>query len=403
MKIVHITTSIKGGAGRAAFRLHQGLLSLGVDSVFLTLENEALDQKCYSFLPFHKKQFRSIVLSFISWLKIIRPLERRQIKKLRKMPGQYELFSFPETSYRVEKHPLVLNADIVHLHWVSGFINYPTFFKAIKQPIVWTLHDMNPLLGGFHYNEDSRINSNFKQLELACLAVKAEALRWKSNLQVVTPSRWMGEEAKSSDLLSSFPQKTLFNGLDTETYKPLDREKCKTDLNIPLDKKVLLFVAEDLKNRRKGFDHLWGALKLLNDSSSFVLVTIGNASSFDGDGCIHLGMIGDDAQLAKVYAAADLFLLPSREDNLPNVMLEALCCGTPVVSFALGGMKDVIDHGRNGYLAPEVNSSSLGATINEFLTKGVALERDEIASVARRMFALERQATHYLKLYQDLS
>ncbi len=318
------------------------------------------------------------------------------------MPVQYELFSFPETSYRVERHPLVLNADIVHLHWVSGFINYPTFFKAIKQPIVWTLHDMNPMLGGFHYHEDSLNNSNFKQLESACLAIKTEALRCKSNMQLVTPSKWMSEEAKSRDVLSSFSQKTLLNGLDTDIYKPLDREKCRTELNIPLDKKVLLFVAEDLKNRRKGFDLLLGALELLNDNSSVELVTIGNASAFKGDGCIHLGMIGDDAQLAKVYAAADLFLLPSREDNLPNVMLEALCCGTPVILFALGGMKEVIDDGRNGYLAPEVGSASLGASINQFLTNGVALERDEIASVARRMFALERQATHYLKLYQDL-
>ena len=152
MKIVHISTSDKGGAGIAALRLHKGLLQQNVDSSFLSLFGSGTGETNSEFNINPSVQLSNLQKIKRKFGLPVTQVERN-LRMLKGIKGDYEIFSFPFSDFQIEQHPLVQSADIINLHWVAGLINYPSFFKFIKKPVVWTLHDMNPFMGGFHYME----------------------------------------------------------------------------------------------------------------------------------------------------------------------------------------------------------------------------------------------------------
>ncbi|SHG57692.1 Glycosyltransferase involved in cell wall bisynthesis [Chryseolinea serpens] len=396
--------SDQGGAATAALRLHKGLLDLGMPSSFLSLQRGGIHQYPNQY-QFQKKTTRLNLGQRIRRKIAPVPTQAQQNAKLLEgLQGQYETFSFPRTDFKVEDDPRVQEADIINLHWISYFINYPTFFPKIKKPVVWTFHDMNPFMGGFHYRGDFERNPAFSKLEDQLKQEKQSILEEHKNITVVTPSQWIGEAARQSPAFRSKPWHHIPYGLDTSIFKPQDQAYSRTVFNLPLDHKIILFVTERISNFRKGFDLLIESLKSVNSSQPYTIVAIGERTEElkTLPQVVSLGKIHDEYLLSVLYSAADIFVLPSREDNFPNVMLEALACGTPIMAFNTGGMRETIQHGSNGILVDAISARELGAALNAYLQNSHRFDRDLIRQAAVDQFALSVQASRYATLYQSL-
>jgi glycosyltransferase involved in cell wall biosynthesis len=316
-----------------------------------------------------------------------------------------------------------LNPDIINLQWINaGFIPLSVLPK-LKKPLVMTLHDCWAFTGGCHYPFDcTRYQNNCgscPQLEskherdLTRWVWNRKADRWQTcNLTVTTPSRWLAQLAKSSSLFRNVRVEVIPNCLDLTTYKPIERNIARDLLGLPTDKLLVLFVALSSGSTRKGFSYLKQALRYLQDSGlrkDIQLMIVGSSQKSELEEitfeCRPLGRLHDDISLALAYAAADVFVAPSIQDNLPNTVLEASACGTPAVAFDIGGMPDLIDHGNTGYLAQPFDPQDLAGGIEWVLSDTARHRQLRLAARAKveREFDMSIVAQKYLALFQELS
>ncbi len=409
-KILHLTTSSKGGAGIAALRLHRALREAGIASAFLSKDftmdfegNIIID----TFFNYKKpslaqRAYRKLRL-------VLFPSSIQKITKyLSKLDSKldYEILTLPFSSFHLSNHPLVQQADLINLHWVGGILDYSTFFENIEKPIVWTLHDMNPFLGLFHYGEDEETNERIvKDLDSEIKKIKAIALRNIHRGAIISPSSWMLQKAKESGVFENFLiQETIPNSVDLKIFTIQDKELLRKKKGIPDTDFVLLFISHSTESRRKGLDLLLEALLFL-DGFPITLITVGKGeviSPAKNIKMIPLGEVSSEIEMAQYYALADAFVLPSREDNLPNVMLEAFACGTPVIAFKNGGMQEHIMEGINGQLSPEPTGKSLSQTLNDLYKNKETYNREHIREYAENTFNFKKQAESYIEIYKKL-
>ncbi len=400
MKILNICYSDFGGAGIAAFRLHQGLIAEGVDSHFLGLK--IMNKNFPNTIQFPKRRprFHERLLEKAG---IAIKQETRQKKVLKKLGGKYEMYSYPWSDYKIEDHPLVRDADIINLHWLAGFINVPSFFAEIKKPIVWTLHDMNLFQGGFHYFNDQIQNASlFKKIDTKCYKTKLKYIQPCNNIFIVTPSTWLLNESKNSVISGSFPHSHIPYGLPLDVFKPFNKEFARKVFNLPQNKTIFLFVSQNATINRKGFDLILPTINEFSDHKDVIFVSVGANFHYENNNLINIGSISDPRLMAILYAAADAFLLPSKEDNLPNVMLESLACGTPIISSNVGGMKDVIKDGFNGLYSESLSSKGFCKAIKHFLEIKNNFSKESIRQNVVNNFDLSIQAKRYIALYEKL-
>jgi glycosyltransferase involved in cell wall biosynthesis len=309
-----------------------------------------------------------------------------------------------------------LNPDIVHLHWVCESFIRPEDLSKIKAPVVWTMHDMWPFTGGCHYagtctkyksgcQNCPLLNSGRdKDLSYRLYARKKVAFDKVQNLTLVGSSKWMADCARESSLSRGKNVVSLPNPIDTERYKPIGKEVAKNSLNLSLDKKIVLFC--ESKNPRKGYQYLSEALKNVN-TREIELLTFGGlvpglkeTTEFK----MHrMGEVSDDITLQILYNAADVVVVPSLEENLSNIIMESLSCGTPVVAFDIGGNSDMIDHRLNGYLAKEMDANDLAAGIDWVISN---TKDNNLGTNARNKvlstFDSKVVVKQYIALYQSL-
>lgn len=313
--------------------------------------------------------------------------------------------------------------DILNLHWVAGFFDYREFFRKLpaRLPVVWTLHDMNPFTGGCHFDGGCgkfaercgacpQLGSNdSKDLSAQVWKRKREAissLKSAEGIHLVTPSRWLQEEVSKSTLMSKFRCTVIPNALDTEQFQPREQGAARKLLGIPADSAVILFLADWAGEKRKGFDLLVEALKpFRNDARVFLLAAGRELPEHDlGPQLVTTGYLTGEKQLSWVYSAADVFVLPSLQDNLPNTALEALSCGVPVVGFDVGGIPEIVREGETGLLVPAKDVAGLRAAIASVVeNKNVRAGMSEAGRrYAVATYGLEIQARRYLELYTEL-
>ena len=409
MKILHLSTyDIAGGAARAAYRLHQGLQKEGAESFMYVHFKTSTDNTVFT--P---------------------PL--RIVGELRKGVSQLPLFFYPQKAnslYSVQlpfnnmkKIINTINPDVINLHWINdGYLDIKGM-RAWNKPVIWTLHDMWAFTGGCHYNQDCQkymqscgachlLGSSNKK-DLSYWQIKHKTKVWPDiNLTVVTPSQWLGNCAKQSPLLADKHVEIIPNGLDIKQYIPFEKKKAREILDLPQNKQLILFGAlSATQDIRKGFDLFKEALENLRKSflpENLEIVVLGgdklNKELGDYFKTHHLGTLRDDISLRMAYSAADIFIAPSRQDNLPNTVLESLSCGVPVVAFNIGGMSDLIDHKKTGYLAKPFNTKELAYGVEWCLEKQ---ERyNKIVKKARfkveNHFSQNLQARRYLNLYESI-
>lgn len=412
MKVLLVnTTDISGGAARAAYRLHQGLQQAGVESQMLVqskLSGDATVQGPRTRLA------ESIGSARISADALPLKLYRHR---------EATTFSLQWLPDNIDRQVNQLNPDIVNLHWIGEAFMQVESIAKIKHSIVWTLHDMWSFTGGCHYSEgcDRYMNScgNCPQLhsgqewDLSRWIWQRKVKAFKSiNLTVVALSEWLAQEARSSSLFKQTRIEVIPNGINTDVYKPIDQRIAREVLNLSEDKKLVLFGSvKATSNPRKGFHLLQSALHEISKAGwqdNLELVIFGASQPPEppdfGFKVHYLGTLNDDLSLALAYSAADVFVLPSTQENLANTIMESLSCGTPCVAFNIGGMPDLINHQENGYLAQPYEIEDLAKGIVWVLeneSRYIKLSQGARGKV-EQSFTSRLQASRYSQLFSDI-
>lgn len=420
MKVLHVSYfDNEGGACRASFRLHSGLRAIGVNSNILSLRKKSSDAFSFELYPiktsFHKQA-----------VKLPKIFRRLYIDGQRIGDGS-GLFSICGPGFDISQHPLVQEADVINLHWISGFLTPNTIgrLKKLGKPIVWTLHDQWAFTGGCHYTfgcEKYLIGcDSCPQLKTDRLNLVQRDFESKKEhfsqlpLTIVTPSRWMAHCAKQSAILGSKDTHVIPYSINTEIFSPTDRSEAKYALDVAPDCFTILFGAESAKERRKGFDLLMTTLQQLRKNPDVeMLIKKGKLLfwSFGGSSpeieklgipFRSFGYVNDDRKLAQIYSASNLVIVPSYQDNYPNLMIEAMSCGSPVAGFAVGGLKDLVTSDV-GMLAPAFDTTELAKQVArgildpKKLTLQGQLARERILALC----PITREANDYLRLYESL-
>lgn len=373
MKVLHLNTyEHNGGAGRASARLVQALQTQGIEAELWVNYSFEQGPKAANF----SKRF------FSKYFTAFQILAERLLTKL-SLKAQHTPFSIPYFGNDLSQHPALKDADILHLHWLNHAFMRPkdiAQLKKLNKPIVWTFHDSNAFTGGCHVRYSC---TNFEQECGNCPILKSSGPNdlshriWKAksmayeglDFHVIAPSRWMADSVKRSKLLSNRPIQVIPNTLNTEVFKPHNKLEARKRLGLSADQFIILSGFMPSKNdKHKGTPYLLEALNHLSDQENCELLIFGNRDAQnmpDFPMKVHfLGTIQEEAQLALAYRAADVFVLPSLEDNLPNTVMESLSCGTPVVAFSTGGIPDMVQHEYNGYLAEYQSAPDLAKGIH---------------------------------------
>ncbi|MGE4538375.1 MAG: glycosyltransferase [Desulfovibrio sp.] len=427
-RVVQYCMQHTGGAGSAALRLHEGLRAIAENS-FLYVSKSARHCPGVAVIPAVPGQ--ALVrdetgqgLTHGQWPTFLRRNEAL-LARYPQRPPHLEIFPVSETAGRISAIPAADAADIHHLHWIGGTVDVCADVVFLKdRPLVWTLHDMNPMTGGCHYAGACR---GFERACGACPQLgsaeekdptrlgwlRKKAAYRELDITVVCPSQWLAGEARKSGLLRKCPVHVIANGVPTEVFKPLQRSAIRDPLGIAAGDFVLLFGADGLTTPRKGLAALLEALRLFcaeNEASRLLLLTFGSQAELNPAALpcrsLNLGRLHTPGELALAYNAADCLLVPSLEDNLPNVVLEAMACGVPVAGFATGGIPDMVEDGKTGRLAPVGDVHALArciADLRDMPPKRRALCRLQCRETVLSRFTLMAQARAYRDLYRQLA
>ena len=408
MKILIVNESdSKGGAARAAYRLHKSLLTQNIDSQMLVQNKESDDYTVAG--PVTKIQ--------------------RAINKMRptldELPVSFyknrtkTIFSPSWLPFsNIVKKINEIDPDIVHFHWVCGGMIKIEDIVRIKAPIVWSLHDNWVFTGGCHIMWDCkkyqdtcgacpRLDSTKENdLSRQIFNRKQKTFSKIENITIVGLSKWLNRCSANSTLLKDKKHINLANPIDTTIFKPFNKEKSRGLWNLPKDKKLVLFGAMTTSDINKGFNELSDALHKIK-GEEIELVIFGSSEPKEsqnfGFKTHYLGYLHDDVSLVTLYSAVDVMLVPSLQEAFGQTASESMACGTPVVAFGHTGLLDIVDNKINGYLAKPFDSDDLAEGIEWVLNNE---KYNDLCQNARkkvlREFDSKVVAQKYIKLYKDI-
>ena len=310
-------------------------------------------------------------------------------------------------------------ADVIHLHWINqGMLSLNGIRKILQsgKPVVWTMHDIWPATGichltlGCHYFVNRCANCKYLSggggnNDLSSrIWRKKQQMQADENIYYVACSRWLESEAKSSALLKGQKITSIPNPIATHIYKKGNQQEARQRLGLPLDKKLILFASQRVTNAYKGMSYLVEACRQLGDLFEVVILG-GHAEEVVEQLPMKahpLGYVNDEQRIVDVYNAADVFVLPSLSENLPNTIMEAMACGVPCVAFKVGGIPEEIDHLKNGYVAAYRDAADLAKGIQWVLQEAdyEALSQQAVHKVTQ-CYSQQSVALKYLDVYQQ--
>jgi glycosyltransferase involved in cell wall biosynthesis len=414
MTVAHLTSELSGGAGVAAQRLHDAVRRQGVDSRLYYESGLPLVGGCQRVLQNQSFTRRNLAALAQAW------------RNRRNAPGC--LVTSPRWIRRTPLQDFGPRPDVVNLHWISRWIDQPSFFVSLPPhlPVVWSLHDMNPFTGGCHHAGDCERFTDYCRNcpQLKNPGLRDDAFRFfeikkrcyaGKNLHVISSSDWMSAQARRSALLRharSFH--TIPLGLDTESFKPIDKGCARQALAIDSGRFVVGFACADLFSPDKGGSLLVEALHALADKAKITLLVFGagklpdNGGRSEPDGryqIIELGSIHSPRLQSLFYSACDVFAAPSRIESFGLTALEAMACGTPVVAFETGGLVDIVADGETGLLEKQVGSVAGLRNQLDWMLQHPA-ERGNMGLAARqrveKQFSSALMGKRYVELYREL-
>ena len=373
MRVLQVSTYDGGqGAARASFRLHRALREFGVDSSMRVAQSSSGDPWVYS--PHSKPRQALALLRSTASFWLSKPQRTAN-------PVTHSVAVLPSVLDRELNN---ICSDLLHLHWLQDEFLSVEAIARLQGPVVWTLHDTWPFCGSEHYpcdDQDQRFvfgynSGNRSQkdrgLDLDRLTWLRKVKAWRTllpRLQLIAPSHWMAHQASRSALLAGVPCQVLPNSIP-QVFQPIDYAQARALLGWPQNVRLILFGAIDSTDPRKGVDLLQAALgRFASQYSEHVTaVILGQSQPKQNQDwpipVLYTGRLCDDVSLAMAYSAADVVVVPSRMDNLPQSATEAIACGTPVVAFDQGGMSDVIVHALSGWLASPFDVDALAKGIH---------------------------------------
>lgn len=337
------------------------------------------------------------------------------------LANDIDLFSF--SSDKILKTEEFKNADIIHCHNLhTNYFNLNILEKisAVK-PVVWTFHDMWPITAHCAHAFDGKLKNNGF---FTCPSLDIPpAIAWhnekylenkkaknyaNSNFHIVTPSKWLADKVRQS-ILKNKSLSVIYNGVDISIFNPLlrsDLNKLRSGLGLPLNRTIILIVAKGgTSNPWKGGNYAKEAIKAFISDSRAFFVDLGSNISQNLDNVKTVGFIGNQQILAKYYSAADMLLYPSLADTCPLVVLEAMACGLPVVSFNTGGIPELIEHKTNGYIAKYKDAYDLKSGVEYLLNLPVQetekMKRYSINKISSG-FTVEKMVDQYIELYKKI-
>lgn len=413
MKILLLNTSERrGGAAVASHRLMRALQKQGVEAKMLVRDKQTEDD---SVIPVSSSAWgKQMDFMRFAWERLVificNCFSRKNLFRV----------SIANTGTDITCLSEFWEADVIHIHWINqGFLSLSGIRKIIDsgKPIVWTLHDMWPCTGICHYPADcwayrDDMCSGCPMLMHLVWDLSHQVFREKARMawekvHFVGCSQWITCLGKASRLLQNAHFHSIPNPIDTSIFHPREKVKVREMLGLPPDKRLVLFGAARMSEKRKGASYLIDACRILASDSSIELVLMGDSGEELKDmlpvKAYTLGYLADAEQIAKAYSCADLFVIPSLEDNLPNTLMEAMACGTPCVGFDTGGIPEMIDHLENGYVAKYQDAEDLARGIRWVIDypDKVSLTSACVEKV-RRCYAEEVVSGQYIRLYQEL-
>ena len=402
IKVLHIVGGpITGGAFQGSFILHRALLKLGVNSKILNDtfldQNKIIFPKKKTNIVYLNKDFKKKVISkiFIYLEKILKSL----FLKINR-----STFTIGITGYDLTKLKEYKTADIIHIHWLNqGFINLKSI-KKIKKPVVWTMRDMWPFTSGAHYTIDFE---SFERSSLSKVFKRFKKKNYPKQMQFVAISNWLKKEAKKSSMLKDFKIRMIYNNINTEDFRFINKEKARSILNINTKKNVILFGSQNTQSMRKGWECFVETLKKLNKSDYYLLI-FGNFWShkiLDDIGIEYksLGFIGNKKTLNAAYSSSDFFVFPSLQEAFGKTWAEAMICKIPIICFKNTSASEFVKHKKTGFVVKNMNSESLKKGIDWMSNK---INRKNFLNEKKnnkvKEFDVKYIAKKYIQLYSEL-
>ena len=416
MKVIHLSTSDwNGGAAIAAKRIVESQQHLSELQANLFVQSQKSKDK---FIYSAKES------AFSKAYRIYNRYADELLIRLLTVQSRSR-FTFPYLGEDISQIELISNADILNLHWINGgFLSLDSLRKLSKlnKPIFWTLHDMWAFTGGCHYASDcnrfadhccncpSLFFKSDRDISYKIFNDKLELFN-RLNLNIITCSNWLTQEATKSKLLKDKKVFAIPNPIQTEIFKPTNKKKAREKLKLPIDRKIILIGAMNLKDERKGFRYLIEALNILKKLKFDKEIELVFFGKLDNDSLQkipfetnQLGMLKTEDEIVMAYNSADVYVAPSLQDNLPNTVMESLSCGVPVVAFNVGGIPDMVDHMQNGILAELKSSKDLAEGIHLLLSDDSLYEKFSNAAREKVLKNFDQQivAKKYFELYQTV-
>jgi len=406
IRVLQLSSSdLSGGAALACTRLARALRANGHPVRMLVQERLSNEDWVETASPAHAR---------VS--KYLKHIEYAVQSRLQVRPG-YQFSSEPWWPHPLVGHPWLEWADVINLHWVQhGFLGLGAWQQLLSlgKPVVWHLHDFRPFTGGCHYPGAC---PNYLEQCGRCPALRrpsahdVSARQWERQaalfrrypVVMAGASAWITRAAAESGLGQYVRAVHLPNPIDPLSYAPGSRAESRTLLQLPSSVPLLLFASMNAADERKGFRQLIEALGHVHRLHPGVeLVVVGKSKSEWARSLpcrAHLlGSLPPD-RMIHAYRAADVFVLPSLEDNLPNTVLESMACGTPVAAFRIGGISEMVQDPDTGALALAGDGSDLARAISSLLDHP---DPAQLAARARAWVCSEYHPDRVARLYGEL-
>lgn len=391
MKIIHISTDDFNGAGLCAYRICKAQRELGLDSQLIVRRRKHTDDFVHSYGNY--TYFTHSILHKARKLLHIKD-DRNVCRKLTKLYNA--VYTLPTSPIDLSRHPLVQQADIIHIHWVGEFLDYRTFFDALREkPMIFTMHDEN-LLYGITNLEQQRLSQH--PLEQKYYQLKLEKIRLLQQMGVVFLSKMGFRQYGEHEMIAHARKTLIYNMVDYRLFQPKNKAEARARLDIAPETKIFAFCACNINEPRKGLNEL--SLALGQISPDYRILAIGkNRSNSSWDNVIEIGRMDNPEQLSWLLSAADYFCLPSFKENFAQTPIEAMACGLPVVAFPCSGMEELITP-FNGIRCSDFTPEALEEGIRTALATSYdakAIRQDVI-----ERFSPEKIGKDYLRFYQEV-
>ena len=413
MRVLIINTSERiGGAAIAANRLMEALKKNGIKAQMLVRDKQT--------------DHLTVVPVGHNWTQPLKFVWERLVIFLTNRLNRKTLFhvDIANTGTDVTRCHEFAEADIIHLHWVNqGFLSLSDLNKIFHsgKPVVITMHDQWYFTGVCHHSDDCtkyreqchhcpKMNGGSITDMARQVFLKKQRIYQDAPITFVGCSRWIADLARTSLLTRGHTVTSIPNPINTDIFRPCDRQQARQEFTLPPDKHLLLFSCQRITDERKGFHYLVEAINLIHRQNPDIarqigIVVVGGEaekvrSIFNAD-IFPINYVSDPQKMIQLYNAVDMFVTPSLQENLPNTIMESMSCGTPCVGFNVGGIPEMIDHLQNGYVARYKDAQDLADGIIWTLRA----DHDTLSRLSRNKvittYSENAVAREYIKVYKD--